>query len=157
MQNLAASRHTIPVHSGKKNIVIIGGGIIGLTTAYYLLTSSDLPAGTTVTLIERTAIAHGSSSKAAGLISSGWHAAAVLPLAASSWECFERLDEEYGGFQNWGWRISAVTGVKIGQDERQAMSAYRSLPQGKQIEKAQDGWVNGQRFDLSGQGRNACM
>lgn len=50
------------------NILILGGGIIGLSTAYYLLTSPHLPAKSTITLIERTAIAHCASSRAAGII-----------------------------------------------------------------------------------------
>ncbi len=57
----------------KVDILVIGGGIIGVAAAYYLAR-----AGRSVTLIEREHIGAGSSPGNAGLIANGF----VLPLAA---------------------------------------------------------------------------
>lgn len=51
-----------------RNIVIIGGGIIGVCTAYYLVTDPSLPADTSVTLVEGTRIAAGASGHAGGFL-----------------------------------------------------------------------------------------
>lgn len=57
----------------KKDIIIIGGGIIGVSTAYYLALQ-----GRSVTLIEKDDIGTGSSHGNAGLIANGF----AIPMAA---------------------------------------------------------------------------
>ncbi|KAI9727166.1 MAG: hypothetical protein M1828_007367 [Chrysothrix sp. TS-e1954] len=53
----------------KKNIVIIGGGIIGCTTAYYLTRHPSFsPETHDITLVESSKIAGGASGKAGGLL-----------------------------------------------------------------------------------------
>jgi glycine/D-amino acid oxidase-like deaminating enzyme len=53
-----------------KNIVIIGGGIIGCTTAYYLTRHPSFVVGTTITILEasKVGVAEGASGKAGGLV-----------------------------------------------------------------------------------------
>jgi glycine/D-amino acid oxidase-like deaminating enzyme len=53
-----------------QNIVIIGGGIIGCTTAYYLTRHPAFSAATTITVLEasRHGVAQGASGKAGGLV-----------------------------------------------------------------------------------------
>ena len=60
----------LPAH-----IVIVGGGIIGVSTAYYLSRSPALPADTRITLVEGTAIAAGASGYAGGFLARAahWH------------------------------------------------------------------------------------
>ena len=55
-------------HNTPRNVVIIGGGIIGVCTAYYLVSDPTLPEYTTVTLIEGTKIAAGASGHAGGFL-----------------------------------------------------------------------------------------
>jgi len=57
----------------QKDIIIIGGGIIGVSTAYYLASQ-----GRSVTLIEKDDIGAGSSHGNAGLIANGFS----IPMAA---------------------------------------------------------------------------
>lgn len=55
--------------SEKTNIVIIGGGIVGSTSAYYLSRHPKFsPATHTITLLEATRIAGGAFGKAGGLL-----------------------------------------------------------------------------------------
>ncbi len=57
----------------QKDIIIIGGGIIGVSTAYYLAMQ-----GRSVTLIEKDDIGAGGSHGNAGLIANGF----AMPMAA---------------------------------------------------------------------------
>ena len=59
--------------SRQEDIFIIGGGVIGVCTAYYLAMQ-----GRPVTFIEKDSICFGSSFGNAGLIANGY----VIPLAA---------------------------------------------------------------------------
>jgi len=55
----------MPSEDQRKNIVIIGGGIIGCTTAYFLTRHPSFdPAKHTITLLEASKIAGGASGKA---------------------------------------------------------------------------------------------
>jgi glycine/D-amino acid oxidase-like deaminating enzyme len=58
------------VDSEDRNIVIIGGGIIGCTTAYYITRHPSFSPSTTVTILEASAkgAAEGASGKAGGLV-----------------------------------------------------------------------------------------
>eukprot|EP01043_Picozoa_sp_COSAG02_P071466 COSAG02_NODE_13070_length_1450_cov_1.155440_3_plen_58_part_01 len=51
--------------------MIVGGGIIGISTAYYL--SVRLGLGRHVTLVEQTSVASAASGKAAGFLALDWN------------------------------------------------------------------------------------
>ena len=53
-------------------IAIIGGGIIGVSSAYFLAHHSELPAGTRIVIVEGSDIAAGASGKAGGLLALDW-------------------------------------------------------------------------------------
>lgn len=75
-------------------VVVVGGGIVGLTAAYYL-TRRGLP----VTLVEKCAIACHSSGKAGGFLTdgdSGWHRGSIAPLAKHSFALHEELAQQFG-------------------------------------------------------------
>ena len=57
-----------PGMASKKKVVIIGGGLQGCATAYYLREKEDLD----VTIVERTAIAAAASGKGGGFLARDW-------------------------------------------------------------------------------------
>ncbi|KAL2157541.1 hypothetical protein VTH06DRAFT_5918 [Thermothelomyces fergusii] len=86
----------------KKNIVIVGGGIIGCTTAYYLTRHPKYnPALHRITLLEATSIAAGASGKAGGLLALWAYPTCLVPL---SYRLHKELAAEHGGAQRWGYR-----------------------------------------------------
>ncbi|KAF9781417.1 FAD dependent oxidoreductase-domain-containing protein [Thelephora terrestris] len=87
-----------------KKIVIVGGGIIGCTTAYYLSHHpsyrSDIDE---ITILEAstTGVAQGASGKAGGLVAK-W--AYPRELVDVSFPEHVRLAELHNGTERWGWR-----------------------------------------------------
>jgi glycine/D-amino acid oxidase-like deaminating enzyme len=88
--------------SEKKNIVVIGGGIIGSTSAYFLSRHPRFyPTIHTITLLEAAKIAGGASGKAGGLLALWAYPAAIVPL---SYKLHKQLADEHGGADRWGYR-----------------------------------------------------
>lgn len=86
----------------KKNIVIIGGGIIGCTSAYYLTRHPSFdPSKHSITLLEASSIAGGASGKAGGLLGLWAYPSSLVPL---SYRLHKELAEEHGGAERWGYR-----------------------------------------------------
>ncbi|KAG5728122.1 UPF0673 membrane protein C1F5.03c [Termitomyces sp. T112] len=86
-----------------RSIVIIGGGIIGCTTAYYITHHPSYSTNIKVTVVETSAhgAAQGASGKAGGLVAR-W--AYPQPLVDVSFDEHVRLAELHGGADKWGWR-----------------------------------------------------
>ncbi|OCK74696.1 FAD dependent oxidoreductase [Lepidopterella palustris CBS 459.81] len=86
----------------KKNIIIIGGGIIGCTTAYFLSHHAKFnPATHAITLLEATKIAGGASGKAGGLLALWAYPSCIVPL---SYRLHKELADKHGGAERWGYR-----------------------------------------------------
>ncbi|KAF9776625.1 hypothetical protein IL306_005171 [Fusarium sp. DS 682] len=87
----------------KKNIVVVGGGIIGATTAYYLTRHPKFnPALHTITLLEAApTVAQGASGKAGGLLALWAYPECLVPL---SYRLHAELAAEHNGPQRWGYR-----------------------------------------------------
>ena len=60
-----------------KNIVIIGGGIAGTSTAYFLSTSASRSPDTKITLVEGVKIAAAASGFSGGFLAKDWHGSAT--------------------------------------------------------------------------------
>ncbi|KAG2361037.1 FAD dependent oxidoreductase [Suillus spraguei] len=79
----------------QRNVVIIGGGIIGCSISYYLSRHPSYSTSTTnITVLEASAngVAQGASGKAGGLI--------------AKWAIHHvKLAEEHNGAERWGWRF----------------------------------------------------
>src|ERR1700761_1612845 len=98
-----------------RNIIIIGGGIIGCTSAYYLSSHPRYdPSTSTITLLEASSIAGGASGKAGGLIAR-W--AYPKELVDVSFEEHLKLSNEHGGGERWGWRV-VECGEWVGRGEQ---------------------------------------
>lgn len=86
----------------KKEIVIIGGGIIGCTSAYYLSRHPAYdPSKHKITLLEASKIAGGASGKAGGLLALWAYPSNIVPL---SYRLHAQLAKEHGGEDRWGYR-----------------------------------------------------
>ena len=145
-----------------RHTVIIGAGVIGCTTAYYLTRHPDFSATThRITILEACGgVAPGASGKAGGLLAR-W--ARPEPLASLSYQLHAELAAEHGGAERWGYREvqCGVAGVRVGSElARQRIAMRDEVERGdnKQanlIEKNGDGLDNG-RLDNDGLGKD-CL
>ncbi|KAK0564546.1 hypothetical protein OC844_001646 [Tilletia horrida] len=88
--------------SGGEHIAIVGGGICGVCTAFYLL-KAGVP-GANITLIEAQGIASKASGKAGGFITQAWHGPATASLGRLSYELHTELASELDGERTYGYR-----------------------------------------------------
>lgn len=87
--------------------VILGSGIIGLSTAYYL--SKHQP-GSSIHLVDPSPTLFASASGFAGgfLAQEGWFQSAAASLGALSFREHARLAEKHGGGDKWGYARSVT-------------------------------------------------
>ncbi|KAI9778349.1 MAG: hypothetical protein M1839_008136 [Geoglossum umbratile] len=111
-------------HGG--DIVVVGGGIIGCTTAYYLTRHASYdPDHHRITLLEATKIAGNASGKAGGLVALWAYPSSIVPL---SFRLHGELAEEHNGEERWGYRrihggeLAAQVRQPAGDGTRQAES-----------------------------------
>ncbi|KAM0275795.1 hypothetical protein ACHAQH_007419 [Verticillium albo-atrum] len=128
----------------KKNIVIVGGGIIGSTTAYFLSRHAKFnPALHKITLLEATSIAAGASGKAGGLLALWAYPQPLVPL---SYRLHAELAAEHGGAERWGYRRvecgsfdATVSRAKLDAVE-QASAARAAAAPGANEGEEEKGW-----------------
>ncbi|KAG0633218.1 FAD dependent oxidoreductase [Tuber brumale] len=93
-----------------RNIIIIGGGIIGCITAYYLTWCKDYNRKKhRITVIESTRIAWGASGKAGGLLAVWAYPNNIVPL---SFKLHQDIAVEHGGEERCGYRRVACGNLK---------------------------------------------
>ena len=86
----------------ERHVVIIGGGIIGASIAYYMSQREDCPK---ITLLESSKdVAPGASGKAGGFLALDWHGTSTASLAALSFELHRQLAKKENGAELWGYR-----------------------------------------------------
>lgn len=89
-------------HKGKQHIIIVGAGIIGVCTAYYLTTHPKFdPSKYHITIIESKRVAGGASGKAGGLLALWAFPQQIVPL---SFDLHQTLSNKYNGEEEWGYR-----------------------------------------------------
>ncbi|KAF2688407.1 FAD dependent oxidoreductase [Lentithecium fluviatile CBS 122367] len=104
-----------------RNIVIVGGGIIGATTAYFLSHHEKFDRERdSITLLEATKLAGGASGKAGGLLALWAYPNCIVPL---SYRLHKELAERHNGAERWGYR-----GVHCGQIEMYGVLAKSKVP-----------------------------
>ncbi|KAK2757767.1 putative FAD dependent oxidoreductase [Colletotrichum kahawae] len=130
----------------KRNIVIVGGGIIGSTTAYFLTRHPKYnPALHRITILEASSVAAGASGKAGGLLALWAYPSCLVPL---SYRLHRELAEEHGGEKRWGYRRvqcgsfeARISETKL-EKIRQATAAAKSgvLAPGANDGEHEKGW-----------------
>ncbi|KAL7934238.1 FAD dependent oxidoreductase [Trichoderma chlorosporum] len=88
------------------NTVILGSGVIGLSSAYYLLQHQP---GDSIHLIDSANELFASASGyAGGFLAKDWFRPELAPLAELSFEEHRKLAEEEGGREKWGYAKSVT-------------------------------------------------
>lgn len=97
-----------------QSTVIIGAGIIGCATAYYLAASGNTRPDT-IHLIEASPELFASASgKAAGFVAPDWFEPATSSLGALSFRLHQELAAQYNGHDTWGYSPSTATSMMEG-------------------------------------------
>lgn len=99
-----------------RGIVIIGAGIIGVATSYFLAELSK----TSTSLIHLVEVSPelfaSASGRAAGFLASDWFGPATASLGALSFKLHKELADKYDGPTHWG--FSRSTGTSLTSDGR---------------------------------------
>ena len=109
--------------------VIVGSGIIGISTAYYLshLTLKENPTAISngdaqdterehhIHLVDPTPVLfeHVASGKAGGFLARNWFPSSTAELGALSFDLHKELAEKFDGRKKWGWSQSAVINLDV--------------------------------------------
>lgn len=91
-------------------VIILGGGIIALSTAYY----ASLSSSEEIHIIEsNSTFFECASGRAAGFLARDWFSSSVAGLGELSFVLHQRLAEEHDGATSWGY--SGSTGISTSQ------------------------------------------
>ena len=104
----------------------LGGGVIGCATAYFLTHHGQYnPKVHSVTILEASSVAGGSSGKAGGLLAS-WATPACL--ASLSFKTHAQLARNHDGDKIWGHRFIHCADVKLQAQDPRSQSPQSTLP-----------------------------
>ncbi|CAI9110233.1 OLC1v1010226C1 [Oldenlandia corymbosa var. corymbosa] len=116
-----------------KRVVVCGGGVIGVCTAYFLSQK-----GASVTLVEKSSIACAASGKAGGFLALDWCDGGPLSsLARASFNLHRRLSEELNGSQSYGYRPLTTLSLTVSEPTSSSGPSHKSP--GPKLPS----WVNG--------------
>jgi sarcosine oxidase subunit beta len=99
----------------KFDVIVIGGGVIGTSTAFHLARFG----AKSVLLLERDTVGGGTTSQSSGILRTHYSIRENVELAKRSWEVFNRFAEYVGddeascGLVKCGYLISASEGEKL--------------------------------------------
>lgn len=90
-----------------RHTVIIGAGIIGCATAYYLSRDEALNSNNTIHLIESSPELFASASgKSGGFLAGDWFDRASSSLGELSFRLHQELADDHDGLKQWGYSRS---------------------------------------------------
>ncbi|GAA5908955.1 hypothetical protein JCM5296_006831 [Sporobolomyces johnsonii] len=117
-----------------QSLVIVGGGIIGSSTAYFASKlAHERGIDLSIKLVEGSSIAAGASGKAGGLLAIDWHGPSTASLASLSYTLHAQLAHELDGSKRWGYRtldtlsISADLSSSTAKSTRTRKLAHEDL------------------------------
>ncbi|KAK4393254.1 putative oxidoreductase C1F5.03c [Sesamum angolense] len=121
-----------------KRVVVCGGGVIGVCTAYFLSKR-----GAHVTLVEQSSVACAASGKAGGFLALDWcDGGAVSSLARASFNLHRSLAQELNGAELYGYRPVTTLSLSITET---ASSAQLNRKSGANLPSWIDGSAKGPR------------
>ncbi|KAG9727465.1 FAD dependent oxidoreductase, partial [Aureobasidium melanogenum] len=102
------------MNTSSESTVILGAGIIGVSTAYYLSQSKP---GSSIHLVDSSPELFASASgKAGGFLAADWFGPASAPLGLLSFKLHKQLADEHDGAQKWGYSRSTGASFAEGED-----------------------------------------
>lgn len=105
-----------------KKVVVCGGGVIGVCTAYFLAKK-----GASVTLIEKSTIACAASGKAGGFLALDWcDGGPVEHLARASFNLHRSLSQELNGTEAYGYRSLTALSLTVAEESKTTVSSSSS-------------------------------
>lgn len=107
------------------NIVIIGGGIMGVSLAYHLAQIGC----TDVVLLEKRDIASGSTAHAAGLVTQFHPSPSMMKIRKLSIELYQQIHSEVGNVSGW----SQVGSLRVASSPTQMKELQRKVSQAKAV------------------------
>nr|POF13253.1 putative oxidoreductase c1f5.03c [Quercus suber] len=107
-----------------QSTVIIGAGIIGCASAYYLSRSGNTSPNT-IHLIEASPELFASASgKSGGFLAADWFGPATASLGALSFKLHKQLAEDHDGGKEWGYSRSTGTSMIEGSSKKGGARGY---------------------------------
>ncbi|CAI6340338.1 unnamed protein product [Periconia digitata] len=101
--------------------IIVGAGIIGLSTAYYLSESKSTPASSIHLVDASKELLNCASGYAGGFVAEDWFAPSNAPLGALSFKLHKDLAAKYNGRNKWGYCASTSFSSSQPQDCEEAV------------------------------------
>lgn len=108
---------------GRSEIVVIGGGVVGVSVAYHLARRGK----TDVTVLERRALTEGSTWHAAGLVGQLRSSSSLTQLMQKSVQTYQSLEEVTGYATGW----HGVGGLRVASSPQRWEELQRVYTQGK--------------------------
>ncbi|KAL6498232.1 hypothetical protein OROGR_028629 [Orobanche gracilis] len=104
-----------------KRVVICGGGVIGVCTAYFL---SKI--GAAVTIVEKSSIACAASGKAGGFLALDWcDGGPISSLARASFNLHRSLAQELNGAESYGYRALTTLSLSITETTSSSSAQFK--------------------------------
>jgi len=141
-----------PYETTEPHIIIIGTGIIGLSTAFYLTTHHP-ELSSRITLLDSSPTLFAcASGRAAGFLAKDWFGSETISLGRLSFDLHRELAKEFDGARRWGYTgsvglsyssssNSSEIGKKRGEDWLRAGES-RDVTAGDNPE-SEKGWLEG--------------
>lgn len=108
---------------GRSEIVVIGGGVVGVSVAYHLAQRGK----TDVTVLERRALTEGSTWHAAGLVGQLRSSSSLTQLMRTSVQTYQTLEQVTGYATGW----HGVGGLRVASSPQRWEELQRVYTQGK--------------------------